>query len=76
MLTVRAIEVSDAEDIGSAALGGQLAAAGEVWNLASLLDGGGSDGSAGEEGDDDGGELHVGGVGFVGAVLGWSWWFV
>lgn len=62
-LTVGAVKVGNAEDIGSAALGGGIeAAAGNVKGLAVLELGRGSEGDAGKEGNDGGGELHFDGL--------------
>jgi hypothetical protein len=62
-LTVGAVKVGNSEDIGSAALrGGIQAAAGNVDGLAVLELGRGSEGDAGKEGDDGGGELHLDGL--------------
>jgi hypothetical protein len=63
-----AVEVSEVEDVGSAAEG--LAGTGAERGLA-LLEHGGDGGGAGGEGE-DGGEEHFDGVG----LLGWFWEFV
>lgn len=72
-LTVGAVKVSDAEDIGSAALGGAVeAGAGSVRDLTLAICGSGDgDGEEGEDGGD--GELHFDGwvgLGFGSCVLG------
>lgn len=71
---VATVNVSEAEDVNTAALGvGVEAAAGGVDDLAGVdvLGGQGGD-EAGEEGDDGNGELHFDGVfvlGFLGKVV-------
>lgn len=72
-LTVGAVKVGDAEDIGSAALGGAVeAGAGSVGDLTLAICGSGEgDGEEGEDGGD--GELHFDGwvgFGFGSCVLG------
>lgn len=56
---VGAVQVSDAEDIGSAALSRAIEAGAWDVDLAVLNLNGGGQGDAGEEGGDDGGVLHV-----------------
>ena len=58
---VAAVQVSNTEDIGSAALGGAIeTAAGNVGDLTLLDRGGEGSNEAGAEGNDGSGELHVG----------------
>lgn len=56
---VRAVQVGDAEDIGSTALGRAIEAGARDVDLAFLNLNGGGQGDAGEEGGDDGEVLHV-----------------
>lgn len=60
-LTVGAVEISDTEDVGSAALGGAIEAGARSVGDLTLNDRGSgeSDGDEGEDGGD--GELHFGG---------------